>query len=57
MVNMLEKDSGNEVKRFGEEMLYQDLKESNTEAIGETGVTQIVTSDPHAFNVLKNAPA
>ncbi len=49
-----EKDSGNEVLRFGEEMLYQDLKEQNTEAIKESGVKQIVTADPHAYNALKN---
>jgi Fe-S oxidoreductase len=49
-----EKDSGNEVLRFGEEMLYQDLKEQNTQAIKETGVKQIVTADPHAYNALKN---
>lgn len=49
-----EKDSGNEVRRFGEEMLFQDLKNHNTEMIAETGVKKIVTSDPHAFNALKN---
>jgi Fe-S oxidoreductase len=49
-----EKDSGNEVLRFGEEMLYQTLKEQNTEAILESGVKQIVTADPHAYNALKN---
>ncbi len=49
-----EKDSGNEVIRFGEEMLYQSLKEMNTEAILESGVKQIVTADPHAYNALKN---
>ena len=49
-----EKDSGNEVIRFGEEMLYQDLKEQNTEAILESGVKEIVTADPHAYNALKN---
>lgn len=49
-----EKDSGNEVVRFGEEMLFQDLKEQNTEAIMESGVKNIVTADPHAFNALKN---
>ena len=54
ILGKLEKDSGNEVLRFGEEMLYQDLKAQNTEAILETGVKQIVTSDPHAFNALKN---
>lgn len=48
-----EKDSGNEVIRFGEEMLYQELKARNTEAIQESGVKQIVTADPHALNALK----
>ncbi len=54
ILGKLEKDSGNEVLRFGEEMLYQDLKEQNTEAILETGVKRIVTADPHAYNALKN---
>jgi Fe-S oxidoreductase len=49
-----EKDSGNEIIRFGEEMLYQTLKEMNTEAIQASGVRQIVTADPHAYNALKN---
>ena len=49
-----EKDSGNEALRFGEEMLYQDLKEQNNEAITQSGVKQIVTADPHAYNALKN---
>lgn len=49
-----EKDSGNEVLRFGEEMLYQDLKSHNTEAILSSGVKEIVTADPHAYNALKN---
>ena len=35
-------------------MLYQDLKDQNIEAIRETGVKQIVTADPHAYNALKN---
>lgn len=48
-----EKDSGNEVIRFGEEMLYQELKAQNTEAILESGIKQIVTADPHALNALK----
>jgi Fe-S oxidoreductase len=47
-----EKDSGNEVRRIGEEMLFQDLKNHNTEMILESGVRQIVTADPHALNTL-----
>jgi Fe-S oxidoreductase len=49
-----EKDSGHEVRRFGEEMLFQALRDHNTEAIKESGVTRIVTADPHAFNALKH---
>ena len=49
-----ERDSGHEVRRFGEEMLFQDLRDRNTDAIVNTGVDHIVTADPHAFNALKN---
>jgi len=49
-----EKDSGNEVRRFGEEMLFQALREENTAAILESGAKEIVTTDPHAYNCLKN---
>jgi Fe-S oxidoreductase len=49
-----EKDSGHEVRRFGEEMLFQDLRDQNREAIEKSGVKRIVTADPHAYNALKN---
>ena len=48
-----ERDSGHEVRRFGEEMLFQDLKGRNTDAILNSGATKIVTADPHAYNALK----
>ncbi len=48
-----EKDSGHEVRRFGEETLFQTLKEHNTEMIAASGAKKVVTSDPHAFNALK----
>jgi Fe-S oxidoreductase len=48
-----EKDSGHEVRRFGEEMLFMALRESNAEAIRASGAGRIVTADPHAFNALK----
>ncbi|MFZ1199878.1 MAG: (Fe-S)-binding protein, partial [Desulfobacterales bacterium] len=48
-----EKDSGHEARRFGEEMLFQDLKAHNTDMIQNSGAARIVTSDPHAFNALK----
>lgn len=52
ILGKVEKDSGNEVRRFGEEMLFQQLKDQNTAAILNSGVNQIVTTDPHAFNAL-----
>ena len=49
-----EKDSGHEVRRFGEEMLFQELRDHNTDAINASGAKRIVTSDPHAYNALKH---
>ena len=49
-----EKDSGHEVRRFGEEMLFMALRDHNTDAIKASGVQRIVTADPHAFNALKH---
>jgi Fe-S oxidoreductase len=49
-----EKDSGHEVRRFGEEMLFQELKEQNSDVIRDSGVKKIITTDPHAYNALKN---
>jgi Fe-S oxidoreductase len=54
ILGKLEKDSGHEIRRFGEEMLFQQLRDENTEAIKEAGVSKIVTADPHAYNALKN---
>ncbi|MBZ5705576.1 MAG: (Fe-S)-binding protein [Acidobacteriia bacterium] len=49
-----EKDSGHEVRRFGEETLFMALRDHNVEAIKESGVQRIVTADPHAYNALKH---
>jgi Fe-S oxidoreductase len=49
-----EKDSGHEVRRFGEETLFMALRDHNVEAIKASGVQRIVTSDPHAYNALKH---
>ena len=49
-----EKDSGHEVRRFGEEMLFMALRDHNTDAIKASGVQRIVTADPHAYNALKH---
>lgn len=49
-----ERDSGHEVRRFGEETLFFMLRDHNTEAIRATRAKRIVTSDPHAYNALKH---
>ncbi len=49
-----EKDSGHEVRRFGEELLFMALREQNVVAIKDSGAKRIVTADPHAFNALKH---
>jgi Fe-S oxidoreductase len=49
-----ERDSGHQVRRMGEEGLFQLLKEQNLEAFGSVRFKRIVTVDPHAFNTLKN---
>ncbi len=49
-----EKDSGHQVRRLGEEGLFQLLREENLEILQSCRFKQIVTTDPHAFNTLKN---
>lgn len=49
-----ERDSGHEVRRFGEEMLFIALRDHNADAIKASGVRRIVTADPHAYNALKH---
>jgi len=49
-----ERDSGHEVRRFGEETLFMALRDHNVDAIKASGVTHIVTADPHAYNALKH---
>jgi len=49
-----ESDSAHQVRRLGEEGLFQFLVEGNIEAFKTCSFRQIVTTDPHAFNTLKN---
>ncbi len=49
-----ERDSGHEVRRFGEETLFMALRDHNADAIKVSGVKKIVTADPHALNALKH---
>jgi Fe-S oxidoreductase len=54
ILGVVEKDSGHEVRRFGEETLFMALRDHNVEAFQAAGVQRIVTADPHAFNALKH---
>lgn len=49
-----EKDSGHQIRRLGEEGLFQLLLEENLEVLQSCRFNKIVTTDPHAFNTLKN---
>ena len=49
-----ERNSGNDVRRVGEEGLFDMLAEKNLVAFSKSTFKTIVTSDPHSFNTLKN---
>ncbi len=53
ILGRLEKDSGHQVRRMGEEGLFQLLMEENLETLDSIHFKNIVTTDPHAFNTLK----
>ena len=49
-----EKDSGHDVRRFGEEMLFLALRDHNIDAVKASGAKRIVTADPHAYNAWRH---
>lgn len=49
-----ETTAGNDVRRVGEEGLFQQLAEGNISTLGDCSFNRIVTTDPHSFNTLKN---
>jgi Fe-S oxidoreductase len=49
-----ERNAGNDVRRVGEEGLFEMLKEKNLQAFAKAQYRAIVTTDPHTFNTLKN---
>jgi Fe-S oxidoreductase len=49
-----ERNSGNDVRRAGEEGLFEALAEQNIATLGECQFNRIVTSDPHSLNTLRN---
>ena len=49
-----ENHSGNDVRRVGEEGLFEMLVENNMAAMDQSTFTAIVTTDPHSYNTLKH---
>jgi len=49
-----ERNSGNDVRRIGEEGLYEMLVEKNLDGLGRAKFNKIITTDPHTYNTLKN---
>jgi len=49
-----ERNSGNDVRRVGEEGLFEMLREKNMQAIGKAQFQKLVTTDPHSLHGLKN---
>lgn len=49
-----EQNDGNDVRRVGEEGLYEMLAEENIEVFEDTDADKIVCTDPHSYNTFKN---
>ena len=54
ILGRLERNSGNDVRRAGEEGLFEQLVEENMAGLGQGQFKQIVTTDPHSLNTLRN---
>jgi Fe-S oxidoreductase len=48
-----ERNAGNDVRRVGEEGLFQVLAEKNLDALSRARFNRLVTTDPHSYNTLK----
>jgi Fe-S oxidoreductase len=49
-----ERNAGNDVRRAGEEGLFEMLEEKNMAVLNKCNYQSIVTTDPHSYNTLKN---
>jgi Fe-S oxidoreductase len=49
-----EKNAGNDVRRAGEEGLFEMLREQNMKALDKADFRRIVTTDPHTYHTLKH---
>lgn len=49
-----EMNAGNDIRRVGEEGLYEFLATSNISTLEQCDFKSIVTTDPHSFNTIRN---
>ena len=49
-----ESNAGNDVRRVGEEGLYEVLAGANVAALASASFKTIVTTDPHSYNTIRN---
>jgi Fe-S oxidoreductase len=49
-----EQSAGNDVRRMGEEGLFEMLAEKNLKAMSKASFQRIVTTDPHTYHALKH---
>jgi Fe-S oxidoreductase/nitrate reductase gamma subunit len=49
-----ESNAGNDVRRVGEEGLYEVLATANVSALASASFKSVVTTDPHSFNTIRN---
>jgi Fe-S oxidoreductase/nitrate reductase gamma subunit len=49
-----ERNAGNDVRRVGEEGLFEMLVEKNMQVLSKVKFRTIITTDPHSYNTLKN---
>src|SRR4030042_6119895 len=49
-----ERNAGNDVRRVGEEGLFEMLAEKNLAVLSKSAFQTIITTDPHSYNTIKN---
>jgi Fe-S oxidoreductase len=49
-----ERNAGNDVRRVGEEGLFEMLADKNNQILSKVKYQTIVTTDPHSYNTIKN---
>ena len=49
-----EQNAGNDVRRLGEEGLFEMLRDKNLETMGAAEFSRVFTTDPHSYHALKH---